>query len=210
MAERRVDRSEPDVEAVVLAAGLSTRFGAPKLVQPLGGGTVIEQTLRGMGACVRRAIVVVGEQDEALRSLLAGRERVVCVSNSDYGPDMFDSVQAGLAATTAGRVFLTPGDIPLVGEPVYRALLASGAHVAIPTYRGRKGHPVLLGRDVIHDVLAAPAGATLRDVIGRWGFEPVPVDDEAILWDIDTQTDYWRIREQYTSRQRSRDDIDQT
>jgi len=199
------ESSRPEAEAVVLAAGLSSRFGAFKLAQPLGDLTVIEQTLLGMKPWVCRAIVVVGWRDEVLRSLLAGRERVVCVLNPNYQAGMFTSVQAGLAASTRQRVFLTPGDIPLVGGPVYSALLASTASVAIPTYQGRKGHPVLLRREVVQDALRAPADATLRDVIERWGFESVPVDDEAILWDIDTEADYQRIQEQFRSRRRARD-----
>jgi len=118
---------------------------------------------------------------------------------------MFTSVQAGLAASTRQRVFLTPGDIPLVGGPVYSALLASTASVAIPTYQGRKGHPVLLRREVVQDALHAPADATLRDVIQRWDFESVPVDDAAILWDMDTEADYQRIQEQFRARRRARD-----
>lgn len=208
MAAECPGRSGPEAEGVVLAAGLSSRFGDFKLVQPLGDCTVIERTLLAMEAYVSRAIVVVGWRDEVLRALLSDRERVLCVANPHYDSGMFSSAQAGLAATSAPRVFLTPGDVPLVGASVYRALLASQAPVAIPTYGGRKGHPVLLHRDVVRDVLAAPADATLRDVISRWGCEPVPVDDEAILWDIDTTADYIRVREAFASRTQARDGID--
>ncbi|HHX42856.1 MAG TPA: nucleotidyltransferase family protein [Chloroflexi bacterium] len=186
----------------MLAAGSSTRFGAPKLVQPLGDRTVIEQTLQGMAPCICRAIVVIGPHDRRLRALLARHARVRCVVNSGAS-DMFRSVQVGLAATSAQRVFLIPGDIPLVGVAVYRALLAASAPVAIPTHGGRKGHPVLLHRDVVRAALAAPAETTLRDVITQWRWEPVPVDDAAILWDIDTQADYEWIQEQLALRQSS-------
>lgn len=202
MACPEADVRTPDVEAVVLAAGLSSRFGAFKLAQPLGDRSVIEQALAGMGAHVHRAIVVVGHRDEVVRSLLSHVEWACCVANPDYRSGMFSSVRAGLAHTRAERVFLLPGDIPLVGAAVYGALLTCDAAVAIPTFNGRKGHPVLLRRDVVLDALRAPADATLRDVIGTWGFAAVPVEDEGILWDVDVPADYQRIVERLSARQR--------
>lgn len=202
MADPAASPPAPDVEAVVLAAGLSSRFGGFKLAQPLGDRSVVEHALSGMEGHVRGVIVVVGWRADLVRALLAHHVGVRCVTPADSSAGMFGSVRAGLAETRAPRVFLLPGDIPLVGSAVYGALLATDAPVAIPTFAGRKGHPVLLRRDVVREVLAAPADDTLRDIIARRGYAAVPVDDEGILWDIDTQEDYQRALERLRQRPR--------
>jgi molybdenum cofactor cytidylyltransferase len=192
-----------DVEAVVLAAGLSSRCKEYKLSLPLGGRSLIEQTVRRALEHAAHVYVVIGHQDEVVRGLLAGYERVTCVLNEDYALGMFSSVRVGLAQVRAERILFTPGDIPLVSAEVYAALLASQAPVAIPTYQGRKGHPVFLTRPVVAAALAAPPEATLRDVLSAFDGELVPVADETILLDVDTLEDYQRAVRLLTARERA-------
>lgn len=186
------------VEGVILAAGLSRRTGRHKMTLPLGGKTVIEHTIAGMAEVVERIHVVIGHQAERLRELLAGRPRIELVMNEGYQASMFSSVKAGIARVRAERFFLLPGDYPLVGADVYRALLRSDGEIVIPTFQGRKGHPVLLRSGLIPEILAQPPDATLRDYIVRKGYVTVKVADEGILLDIDTLDDYYALVARWT------------
>lgn len=186
------------VEGVILAAGLSRRAGQYKMTLPLGDRTVIEHTLAGMAEVVERIYVVIGHQAKRLRELLAGRPRVELVMNEDYQSGMFSSVKAGIARVRAERFFLLPGDHPLVEANVYRALLRSDGEIVIPTFQGRKGHPVLLRSGLIPEILAQPPDATLRDYIARKGHVTVEVADEGILLDIDTLDDYHALVARWT------------
>jgi len=189
-----------DVEGVVLAAGLSRRSGRFKMTLPLGDKTVVEVTIDGMLPFVDRVIVVVGWQAERLRTLLAGRPDVDLAYNERYREGMFSSVRAGIARVRAGRFFLLPGDQPLVQAEVYtRLLLAEGA-VAIPTYHGKKGHPVLLDSGLVPEILAQPAEGTLRDCIQAEDCTTVEVEDEGILIDLDTADDYAAIVDRYRAQ----------
>jgi len=193
-----------DVEGVVLAAGLSTRSKRFKMTLPLGDKTVIEATIDGMLPYVDRAIVVVGWCAERLRALLGERPNLALVYNAQYREGMFSSVRAGIAQVSAARFFLVPGDQPLVSPEVYERLLSVEGAIAIPTHRGRKGHPVLLDSSLVPEILAQPAEATLRDFVERTGCVTVEVDDEGILIDLDTAEDYAAIVER--TRERSNQD----
>lgn len=195
-----------DVEGVVLAAGLSRRSKQYKMTLPLGDKTVIEATIDGMLPFVDRVIVVLGWQAERLRVLLAGRPQVALVYNAQFREGMFSSVRAGIAQVSAARFFLLPGDQPLIEPQVYARLLLIQDAVVVPTYAGRKGHPVLLCGELIPEILAMPAEATLRDVIERTGYTVVDVDDEGILLDLDTEEDYAVIRSRYRAQRRLAED----
>jgi molybdenum cofactor cytidylyltransferase len=181
------------VEGVILAAGLSSRSGRHKMTLPLGDKTVIERSIEPMAAVAARILVVVGWQAESIRALLAGYHQVQLVYNVAFRAGMFSSVKAGLAQVRAPRVFLLPGDHPLIGVPVYQRMLSSPGDIVIPTFRGRKGHPVLLSSALIPDILAQPEDATLREYVERKRYEALPVDDEGILIDLDTMEDYHTV-----------------
>ncbi len=186
------------VEGVILAAGLSRRTGRYKMTLPLGDKTVIERAIAGMAQVAERIYVVVGHQADRLQELLRGRPNIELVLNPDYPSGMFSSVKAGIARVHAERFFLLPGDHPLVGADVYRALLRSDGEIVIPTFRGRKGHPVLVKSYLIPEILARPQDTTLRDYFAQKGFATVEVADEGILLDIDTLDDYYSLIAQWT------------
>lgn len=197
-----------DVEGVVLAAGLSTRSGGFKMTLPLGPKTVLEHAIDGMSPFVERVIVVTGWQAERIHALLAGRADVMLVYNSRFREGMFSSVCAGVAQVRAKRFFLLPGDQPLVPAQVYARLLAAQGPVVLPTYRGKKGHPVLLDRSLVPEILAQPARTTLRDVIHRAGYTSVEVGEEGILIDLDTAEDYQVILHRIRARHETPEEHD--
>ena len=181
------------IEGIILAAGLSTRSGRHKMTLPLGSKTVLERAIEGMSPFVDRVIVVLGWQAERLRALLAGRRDVSLVDNERFREGMFSSVRAGIAEVGAARFFLLPGDQPLVKPGVYTRLLSAECPIVIPTYQGKKGHPVLLASSLVPEILAQPAEATLRDYIQNKGYTTVEVSDDSILLDLYTADDYAAI-----------------
>lgn len=187
------------VEGVILAAGLSTRAGRFKPELPLGQRTVIQRAVESMAAATSRIYVVIGWKAERVRELLEGYEQVALVPNPQYREGMFSSVRAGIAQVAAERFFLLPGDYPAVNARTYEQLLLTPGEIVIPTYGGRKGHPVLLDSRCIPEILAQPSEATLRDYIEAQGYTTVDVQDEGILMDVDTPEDYQVILARLTA-----------
>lgn len=157
---------------------------------PLGDRTVIQRSVENMYDAVDRIWVVVGWQAEQVRALLAPYVKVECALNKDYRRGMFSSVKTGLARTSAARVFLQPGDCAFIAPKVYTQMLSVDATIVIPTYGGKKGHPVLFQGPAISEILALPDDGILRDYIQAKGFTSLEVEDDGILLDLDTPEDY--------------------
>ncbi|MDD3312769.1 DVU_1551 family NTP transferase [Pseudodesulfovibrio sp.] len=184
--------------AVVLAAGLSSRMARFKPLLPLGERTVLSHCLRCLNANRVEPVIVVtgkrgGEVDAAAR--LAGAEPV---RNAEYEQGMFSSVRTGVAALPeeAEAFFVLPVDIPLVrAETVARLVESYGRArpaVLYPRFRGERGHPPLLDRSLIPDILAHDGEGGLRRVLERREADAMDLDvaDFGTVHDLDTPEDY--------------------
>lgn len=184
---------EGAVEGVILAAGLSFRAGQFKMTVPLGGKTVIERCVLGMYDVCARIVVVGGFRIDKLRWVLKNYSKVEVLYNPAYHESMFTSVKAGLAMAAGERIFVTPGDYPLIGPKVYQRMLELKAPVVVPLYDGKKGHPLLITREVALRLLVQTDYDRLDKFIDAIGFETVDVHDQGILIDLDTPQDYRRL-----------------
>ncbi|MBI5669410.1 MAG: putative selenium-dependent hydroxylase accessory protein YqeC [Chloroflexi bacterium] len=188
------------VGAVVLAAGLSRRMGQPKVLLPwTERKTIIEHILdQLLLAKVQHITVVTGHRADEVRPL-AARIGAGVVHNPDYATgEMLSSLKAGLQAMpphiSAALVVL--GDQPRIQPRVIVQVLTAYAEgagdIIAPSYRMRRGHPILIDRRYWQDILNLPADGAPRDVIDRHkdriGY--VNVDTDSVLRDIDTPDDY--------------------
>lgn len=200
----------PRVAAVVLAAGMSRRMlGPAKCLLPLGGKPIIRHIVERLIRVseLSSCLVVTGHNRSGVNVALFCDDppllNVQLVHNRDYeAGEMLSSVQTGLRAARdsgdAMMIFL--GDQPTFGPETVRALIRAWCNatprprVILPVYRGKHGHPILLDAAGIDEILALPAGATLKDYTSRYVRQTidVPVNDATILDDIDTPQDYDR------------------
>jgi nicotine blue oxidoreductase len=162
------------IGAVVLAAGASTRFGAPK--QRLLLGEVLDRVRR---SSVDEVVVVAGAY------ALETDARVVECPEWERGGGA--SLRCGLAALAAGIeaavVVLADGpDIaPAAIDRLIERWRAGAGEVLAASYGGVRGHPVLLARRLWASVPDEGARA-LRPVL-------VPADDLGAPGDVDYPED---------------------
>lgn len=141
--------------AVVLAAGLGTRFGEkPKLIAQLGGKPVLQHVLDMLHeAGIAPIVVVLGHaRDEVLRAI-AWRDEVQ-VNNPHPERGMLRSVLLGLRRldemwSVPERTLIVLGDQPRFRVDQLQILLATAADeerpFLVPRYQdGQTGNPVLL------------------------------------------------------------------
>lgn len=69
-------------------------------------------------------------------------------------------------------------------------MLSISGDIIIPTYKEKKGHPVLLKSIFIKEILTECKYATFREFIYHNKPTFVEVNEEGILIDIDTMEDY--------------------
>jgi len=177
-------------QAVVLAAGQGSRAGGFKPGLDCGGVPLVVRTARAFAGVCDRVWVVTGHRSDEVAALVAGEAGVAVVFNDQWTAGMFTSVQAGARKVTADRFFVTPGDLPLLDPRVVRRLTEVEGDVVSPVYDGQGGHPVLLDRRWVDILIAADPSSRLRDVLAQVSRTNVPMDDDAVLRDIDTCEDY--------------------
>ncbi len=179
------------IEAVVLAAGRSTRTGTFKPTLPLLGKTIIENCIEPMYDLCSRIIVVVGHRKDEIIRVLQSYSKVQVVFNPDYEGEMLVSVKLGIRHVTEDRFFIVPADYPFIRRTTYQRLLEARGDIVIPTFCGRSGHPVLIMSYHIPGLLDVnEVHYSLRDYIQQVGATRVDVNDPGIRFDIDTESDY--------------------
>jgi len=186
--------------ALVLAAGYSSRMGEFKPLLPVGSSTAIERAIEVFTAAgITEIAVVTGHRAGELRPLL-GLKRVREVYNAEFASGMYSSVRAGIRALApeVAACFLLPADIPMVRPHTVRLLAASfrreACPVIYPVFQRRRGHPPLIRRDVLLEVLDTEPPEGLRSLLTTWNARDIEVANEGILRDMDTPADLARVR----------------
>lgn len=188
------------IGAVVAAAGLSSRMGSFKPLLPINGIPVIELCVRNLlNAGVTELVVVTGFRGHEIQSILSSLP-VKFVHNKDYADtQMFDSIRLGLSAFSAphDRVFITPGDIPLVSSKTLLGMIQAEGDFVSPVYCGISGHPVLLASRILPQIIEFSGNSGLRGAIAscRASVCTVETNDVGITLDLDTPEDYSKVLE---------------
>jgi molybdenum cofactor cytidylyltransferase len=189
------------IAAVLLAAGSARRFGAPKLVQDLGGKPLIRWSAEVLtGPPVDEIVVVVPPDHGGLTAALAGipaRFVVNAQPDSGIGASVACGIQALGEGTRAALVALA--DEPSLSHPVLQGVVGqyreTGASIVVPRFRGTRGHPVLFDRSVFDELRALTGDQGARTVTernpGRVAILEVDEDKPA---DVDTTADLSRLR----------------
>lgn len=199
--------------AVILAAGLSSRLGEFKPLAGLGGETLLARAALLCREAGVADIVAVAGHHASKTMAEAARLGISAITNETYAGGMFTSVLAGLRALAeAGgapdAVFVLPVDIPLVRPHTLRLLrerLASTqAAVLHPVFAGKRGHPPLIAGRFVREILVWDGTSGLRGALlaleERHGAAEIPVADENIHFDVDTQADLDEARRRHARR----------
>jgi molybdenum cofactor cytidylyltransferase len=189
--------TEPDVAAAVLAAGRGSRLGGrtPKPLVDLGGRPLISWALdAATESGVRPIVLVVGHGAAAVSR--TATEGVVVVRAWRWRRGIARSLRAALRAldpwAQVGAVCIGLGDQPLVGPDAYRRLARAyrgGATLAVATYGGRRGNPVLLARPLWAEARRLDGDVGARALMKDHDVAEVDCTDTGDPSDVDTLDD---------------------
>jgi molybdenum cofactor cytidylyltransferase len=191
-------------DAIVLAAGSGSRFGGGKLLAPWAGGVLLDGALAAAFAAPARMVVVVtgadpeevGQVAHGFAARSGGAERLHLVHAQDYAEGMGASLRQAAAALPAdcAGAFVFLGDMPRIPHAVLPPLadaVRAGAPAAAPSFGGQRGHPALIGRELLPKLLTlsgdAGARAVLKDLGPRLALVDAP--DDGVLFDVDQRGD---------------------
>jgi molybdenum cofactor cytidylyltransferase len=194
------------IEAIVLAAGASSRMGRPKAALPLlNGRETFLSRLCGtlLDAGLPRVTIVTGAVPDVVSSAWPDADpRVRIAHNPDWSLGQLSSILAGLAAvderqTDALVVALV--DVPLVRASTVRALVeawrTTRAPIVRPSRNGQHGHPVVFDRAIFHELRAADPAHGAKPIVHAHldTLVDYAIDDDGAFRDADTEDEYQRL-----------------
>lgn len=183
----------PHVEAIVLAAGASRRFGPKnKLLQPFGETTVVGSVVRALAGAGLSPLVVTGHEADRVAEAVAPAP---VVFNPEWASGMGSSLAFGVAAcATHAAILVALGDMPELRPEVVRNLIHQlpddPEAIVAPVYAeepGRLGHPVIFGPDHRAALLALTGDTGARTILAS-AMRLIRVRVEGSLYDWDVPT----------------------
>jgi molybdenum cofactor cytidylyltransferase len=195
------------VAALVLAAGVSRRFGPDnKLLADLEGAPVLAHTLAAVSAAgFDQTLVVIGRDHAALSNVLQSF-RVRIVECADAGDGIGTSISAGVVmlAPNIDGLAIIPGDMPLLTPQTLHTLLQTfaahaGSSIVYATdSEGAQRNPVLWPRSYVSQLAVLKGDRGAKSLIGQ--AIGVRISDPNELLDVDDAGDLITARDVIRAR----------
>ena len=186
-------------------------MGAPKALLEYAQGESFLRHLAGVfGAAGCEVRAVLGHDAARIE---ANHPDIRTIRNERWREGQLSSARLGIAGALeagAALILVHPVDVPTISAATVRMLLSppsSGSRAknhlgggwlhaerrrgAVPVFRGTPGHPLLLPRACAEAILRESA-PTLEAALKSVGIDEVPVDDAAVVSNINTAEDYER------------------
>jgi nicotine blue oxidoreductase len=189
------------VAAVVLGAGRGSRFGgsAPKQLARLGLRSLVGHAVAAaVSSGLRPVLVVVGYRGDEVAAVVGPRVEVV--ENPDWEEGLSASLRCALVTllpdTAVSAAAVALADQPRVGPEAYRRVAdahRAGAGLAVATYGGVRGHPVLIGRAHWEEAIRLTGDEGARSLLASHPVVEVPCDGTGRPDDVDTREDLDRL-----------------
>ncbi|MDO4329523.1 MAG: NTP transferase domain-containing protein [Lachnospiraceae bacterium] len=182
--------------AVILAAGHNVSDEAFQPLMTIGGTTIIRRIIILLKqADVDPIVVITGRNSDQIEKHIS-KMRTICLRNTDYETtQMFDSIRMGLnyIEDLCDQVLILPVKYPMFLGDTIEKLLKTDSPAACPIYAGRRGHPVLISKELIPKLLhydgARGLGGALRQESVNPLVKEIPVEDQGITLSIETDDD---------------------
>ncbi len=187
------------ISGIILAAGESSRFGSLKQLYKLDGKSFLNRIIDNLQATfnVTEIIVGLGYKYESIIKHI-DTDKVKVVINSNYQRGQLSTFQECIkkVSTSSRGYLMTLVDHPFIKIETYNMLIGAFLknnfeNIVIPTYKGRKGHPVIFPAVFKKDIMDAPLNEGARYVTNKniESVQLVETDDEFVLADIDNEED---------------------
>lgn len=205
------------IVGVVLAAGAASRFGRPKQLERwphADSPTFVERVVSLLLSSQAAAVwVVTGNQhaevEKALARLQATHSQLYSAYNARWQAGQGYSVAVGTKSVvenfpTASGIMFMLADQPRLKIETVRNLVQefqdsenSTNQIFFPTYKGKRGNPVIFGRQFFDELVKLEGDAGGRVIVKKYpeAVVELEVDDPAIHEDVDTPADLAALSE---------------
>jgi molybdenum cofactor cytidylyltransferase len=188
--------------AVILTGGESRRMGSPKALLPYQGRTFLEHLIDVTAhprLGVRRVVTGASHAEIIRRVTLPAGEVVL---NRRWQKGQLSSIRAAiqsLRSVETEGMLVALVDHPLITRAVVEALVEafdrSPRSIVLPTWHGRRGHPVVFPARLYSELYDASDDVGARAVVWAHKNEvvEVPTEEEGVVLDIDDRATFDRL-----------------
>lgn len=187
-----IETNNMKIGLVIMASGLSKRFGRNKLMEALNGKPLIKWTIDATDALFDRRVVVTRNSD--VRDL-CDELCVDCIMHEF--PNRNDTIRLGLTALmdSVDYCFFMPGDQPLISRQSIINLINEakkhGDRIIRASFGDTCGMPVGFPKTLFNDLLNLPEkkGGSFVVKNNLSLVDLVELSDKYELFDVDTEDD---------------------
>lgn len=192
----------PRIAAIVLAAGMSSRMGANKLLQEWRGKPLLRWTAEAaLASEAKPVIVVTGHDATNTEAVLRGLD-VVVIRNPSYRDGLSSSLRSGLSALpdSADGALVMLGDMPEVSANLLNRMIAAfsppdGRSICVAVHQGKRGNPVLWSRAFFGEIANITGDTGAKTLLGANEEQLCEVETgAAVLRDVDTPEALAKLR----------------
>jgi molybdenum cofactor cytidylyltransferase len=193
------------VVGIILAAGLSSRMGRPKLVLEIDGIPIVARVTRAaLESHLKRVILVSGPHPNDIERVLDDlcfHSKLAHVTNLRPELGMSESVGIGISNIDfeASGAMIILADQPLLTSEIIDQLLnvwsKDSTRIVVPTIRGRKTTPVIFPKPLFPELQQVTGDIGGREIIDRHPQHVVFVEIGTMYddSDVDSDSDYERL-----------------
>ena len=201
----------PEMSAILLSAGKSTRMGRLKALIPWQDATLIEYQVKSLlSAGVSEVVVVGGHRSDEVLSQVSEQVNVSVVYNPDYYQGKTTSIKLGLnnLSDESSGILVLAVDQPRPISLLRMLILAhfnAGKPITMPVYNGHSGHPILFSSSLLPELKQiAEESEGLRAISRKYRDEMnlVNVDSGIVNVDLNSPNDVANAKELFDSYNR--------
>jgi molybdenum cofactor cytidylyltransferase len=190
---------KPSIAIIVLAAGASTRLGAPKQLLKYNGITLLRRTVETVLLSKTKSVhMVFGFEAEKMQLEIAGLP-VDVVVNPNWRRGISTSIRSGILSLEPNidAAIIALCDQPKLSTDILNTLIdtytSTRAPVVTCKYAGTIGVPAMFDRRIFTELLSLEGNLGAKKIIERYMKERIEIDFLGGEIDIDTIADQKQI-----------------
>lgn len=186
----------PKIGIILLAAGQSRRMGAQnKLFAEYNGIPLLKHALDCLVPINAEDFIVISGHEANRVSDFMDKDDVRTIHNPDFKNGLSTSLKLAISelSDNCDAALICLSDMPLLTTHDVKSIIASysqedGREICIPTFEGKRGNPVLIGRKFFSEILDLSGDIGAKPIISSYPEHvcEVAMTTDAILTDTDT------------------------
>jgi molybdenum cofactor cytidylyltransferase len=196
------------ISAILLAAGQSKRMnGENKLIKEIDGEPLIKYAVKNiLGSAIDELIIVLGHEKKIIENIIHSNKKIRFIYNENFKSGIASSIKVGLKniSEKTEDFFICLGDMPNVNQNIYNKLIKTKykynkklkpeykKEIIVPTFNDFAGNPVLFSKFMKQKIMDLDGDFGAKKIIemNKKKVLNVPLDNDGITLDFDTQEDF--------------------